>query len=95
MGIYWQNTQTALFRKKINMKVKELLQMIEDSKKRYPDLLEWDVAFEQLQSTTSVPKEDILYHNDFAGLWVFAKSSCMGCSTYFKKQKILGLQINY
>jgi len=80
------------------MKVKELLEMIEKSKKEFPDLLEWDVALEHIENPEKDPncKDEIIISKcNCNEKTKFIKSFCMGCCTYFIKKKILGLQIRY
>ncbi len=79
------------------MKTKDLLKLINEGKKEYSDFLEWDVALEHVENPEKDIncKNDIITHLDHAGIWKFIKSHCMGCCTYFVKQKTLGLQIHY
>lgn len=81
------------------MKVKELLEVIQRGKKDYKDFLDYDVALEHISN----PKKDINCKDDIItdydeithDKWIFIKSHCMGCCTYFIKKKIFGIQIHY
>lgn len=79
------------------MKVKELLEVIERSKKDYPDFLEWTVALEQVENPEEDIncKDDIVSYKDLSGSWKFIKSHCLGCCSYFKGEKVFGIQIHY
>ena len=79
------------------MKVKELLEVIKSGKKAYPNFLEWDVALEHVKNLKKdlACKGDIVKFKDFDGEWIFVKSHCMGCCTYFTKEKLFGIQIHY
>ena len=80
------------------MKVKELLEVIQKGKNEYPDFLEWSVALEHVENPEEDVncKDDIVKMKEFGGdEWIFIKSHCMGCCTYFIKEKIFGIQIHY
>lgn len=81
------------------MKIKELLETIEQGKLRYSDFLEWNVAVENFNDPEQDCncKSDILYsHDECCGFsWKFVKSHSMGCCTYFIKEKVLGIQVHY
>jgi len=71
-----------------DMKVKDLIQEIEDCKKEYPDFLEWDVYTEQIGDS----------HKDWEWLkdsedWDYIK--CAGFWTKFTKEKAFTINVNY
>ena len=75
------------------MKIKELLQMIEENQKDYSDFMEWDVALEHVENPC---KEDIVTAVENDGTeWKFIKTHCMECCTRFIKKKVFGIQVNY
>lgn len=79
------------------MKVNDLLNLIQDGCKDYPDFLDWEIALEHVEKPTEDIdcKDDILIYKDFDGDWVFIKSHSMGCFTRFTNEKVLGLQVRY
>jgi hypothetical protein len=89
------------------MKIKDLLLLIETSKKDYPDIEEWAIALEQHPdyescSNCNKPEDSFIYEDEFLperdgtpSKVLFIKSHCMGCCTWFVKDKTLGIQIHY
>ena len=83
------------------MKIKDLLQEIEENKENYPDIENWDIALEQHPNYKNCSncnkKEDSIVAKECYGIGcdeLFIKSHAIGC-VYFTKQKILGIQIHY
>jgi len=80
------------------MKVKDLLLEIKGLERRYPDVLEWDIALEQHPDYKACPncnnKDDSIVFYDLGCATTFIKSHAIGCVQWYKK-KILGIQIHY
>ena len=83
------------------MKVKDLLEAIEDSKNCYSDFLEWDVYTEQISETDKVFKtgkgvdgfqKDWGHLTDSEG-WLYVH--CAGFNTLFEKEKVFTINVNY
>jgi len=77
------------------MKVKDLLQKIEDCKKEYDDFLEWEVYTEQLDEYDKEqkrlnPQWKRLYDSEG---WEYFE--CAGFWTVFAKDKVFTINVNY
>ena len=88
--------------------IKTLLETIQYGIKTYgEDFLNWEYAIEQHPNYKNCSncntKDDFIFYTDEClpkpkgGFYktLFIKSHSMGCNTYFKKQKIFGIQIHF
>ena len=77
------------------MKVRELLESIENWKREYPDLLDYDVYTEQVNTQDREYKERYQkweIESDSDG-WEYFK--CHGFNTVFSDKKIFTINVNY
>lgn len=79
------------------MKVKDLLATIEDSKKKYEDFLDWDVYTEQIDEADKECKRTGI-QKDWGKLgdseeWEYFE--CCGFWTFFEKEKVFTINVNY
>jgi len=77
------------------MKVKDLIQEIEDCKQEYHDFLEWDIYTEQIneidkQSKKTNPQWKWLMDSEE---WEYLE--CAGFWTKFPKEKAFTINVNY
>lgn len=80
------------------MKVKDLVNEIEECKQKYDDFLEWDVYTEQCDEDDKNTKKG----KDFGGYWGIVGDSedweyfeCAGFWTKFPDKKIFTINVNY
>jgi hypothetical protein len=83
------------------MKVKDLLNEIQEAKTYYPDILEWDIALEQHPNWKDCPncnkKEDYIRFAELYGPGedtILIKSHSIG-SVFCRPDKTLGILIHY
>ena len=72
------------------MKVKDLIEAIEQGKKEYKEFLEWNVAVETPFTVDTNMEKDML--KDSEG-WQYCK--CHGFNTYMPKEKVFSINIHY
>jgi hypothetical protein len=82
------------------MTVKDLLEVIKNNEKNYPDFLDWIIALEQHPNYKKCcncnKSEDSITVIDSDGTkTLFIKSHAMKCCTYSPKDKVFGIQIHY
>jgi len=80
------------------MKVKELINEIEECKEKYSDFLEWDIYTEQIEESDKTTKKG----SGFGGNWKWVTDGddweyieCAGFWTKFPDKKIFTINVNY
>lgn len=76
------------------MKIRELLETIEKRKSDYPDILDWDIYIQVIDT--------IDFNNKKESGWKFLTDSedwkyikCHGFNTYYEKEKVLTINADY
>ena len=77
------------------MKVKNLLEEIEQCKKDYPDFLEWDVYTEQVFEIDKQFKKSSPGWKWLTGSEGWEYLECAGFWTKFPEEKVFTINVNY